>query len=168
MPCNNGFSIRHTTRNFERREGSKPSDKQIASVALMDARSIAATAANGGVLTTALGLDFDDEIPKFEYNPDVYASRVYNGYGKADSSVELVYGPNITDIPHIEPMKTTSHSNFAVSSTIPSPLRTNLFRRAKPRLIEAIRCALRNLRFQEKIRNTSAQVKALETAITRT
>ena len=105
VPCNNGFSIRHTTRNFERREGSKPQDNQIASVALMDARSIAATAANGGVLTSALGFDFDDEITPFEYNPDVYASRVYNGYGKADASVELVYGPNITDIPHIEPMK---------------------------------------------------------------
>lgn len=122
VPCNNGFSIRHTTRNFERREGSKPSDKQIASVALMDARSIAATAANGGVLTTALGLDFDDEIPKFEYNPDVYASRVYNGYGKADSSVELVYGPNITDIPHIEPMK--NNVALKLCSVIDDPVTT--------------------------------------------
>ena len=122
VPCNNGFSIRHTTRNFERREGSKPSDKQIASVALMDARSIAATASNGGVLTTALGLDFDDEIPKFEYNPDVYASRVYNGYGKADSSVELVYGPNITDIPHIEPMK--NNVALKLCSVIDDPVTT--------------------------------------------
>ena len=122
VPCNNGLSIRHTTRNFERREGSKPSDKQIASVALMDARSIAATAANGGVLTTALGLDFDDEIPKFEYNPDVYASRVYNGYGKADSSVELVYGPNITDIPHIEPMK--NNVALKLCSVIDDPVTT--------------------------------------------
>mgnify|MGYP002521026295 FL=1 len=122
VPCNNGFSIRHTTRNFERREGSKPSDKQIASVALMDARSIAATAANGGVLTSALGLDFDDEIPKFEYNPDVYASRVYNGYGKADNGVELVYGPNITDIPHIEPMKT--NVALKLCSVIDDPVTT--------------------------------------------
>ncbi len=122
VPCNNGFSIRHTTRNFERREGSKPSDKQIASVALMDARSIAATAANGGVLTSALGLDFDDEIPGFEYNPDVYASRVYNGYGKADNGVELVYGPNITDIPHIEPMK--SNVALKLCSVIDDPVTT--------------------------------------------
>lgn len=122
VPCNNGFSIRHTTRNFERREGSKPQDKQIASVALMDARSIAATAANGGVLTSALGLDFDDEIPKFEYNPDVYKARVYNGFGKADSNVELVYGPNITDIPQIEPLK----SNLALKlcSVIDDPVTT--------------------------------------------
>ena len=122
VPCNNGFSIRHTTRNFERREGSKPQDKQIASVALMDARSIAATAANGGVLTSALGLDYDDEITPFEYNPDVYASRVYNGYGKADASVELVYGPNITDIPHIEPMK--SNVAFKLCSVIDDPVTT--------------------------------------------
>ncbi len=122
VPCNNGFSIRHTTRNFERREGSKPQDKQIASVALMDARSIAATAANGGVLTSALGLDFDDEIPKFEYNPDVYVARVYNGFGKADSSVELVYGPNITDIPHIEPMKDNVALNLC--SVIDDPVTT--------------------------------------------
>ncbi len=105
VPANNGFSIRHTTRNFERREGSKPSDNQIASVALMDARSIAATAANGGVLTSALGYDYDDAFPEFEYNPAVYGARVYNGFGKPDSSVELVYGPNITDIPSIDALK---------------------------------------------------------------
>ncbi len=105
VPCNNGLSIRHTTRNFERREGSKPADGQIASVALMDARSIAATAANGGVLVSALGYDFDDNLPPFEYVPSVYDNRVYNGFGKADSSVELVYGPNITDIPTIQPLK---------------------------------------------------------------
>lgn len=105
VPCNNGFSIRHTTRNFERREGSKPNDKQVASVALMDARSIAATAANGGVLTSALGLDYDDSIEPFEYATSVYGSRVYNGYGKPDADVELIYGPNITDIPHIDALK---------------------------------------------------------------
>ena len=105
VPCNNGLSVRHTTRNFERREGSKPSDNQIASVALMDARSIAATAANGGVLTSALDVDFDEEIAPFEYDDKAYSSRVYDGYGKADSNVQLVYGPNITDIPSIEPLK---------------------------------------------------------------
>lgn len=122
VPCNNGFSIRHTTRNFERREGSKPVDKQIASVALMDARSIAATAANGGVLTSALDMDFDDEFEKFEYNPQVYASRVYDGFGKADSSVELVYGPNITDIPTIQPLKT--NLALKVCSVIENPVTT--------------------------------------------
>lgn len=122
VPCNNGFSIRHTTRNFERREGSKPADKQIASVSLMDARSIAATAANGGVLTSALDIDFDDEFEKFEYNPQVYASRVYDGYGKADASVDLVYGPNITDIPTIEPLK--ANLALKVCSVIDDPVTT--------------------------------------------
>lgn len=105
VPCNNGFSVRHTTRNFERREGSKPAEKQIASVALMDARSIAATAANGGVLTSALDFDYDDDIAPFEYSPAVYSARVYNGWGNPRPETELVYGPNITDIPAIEPMR---------------------------------------------------------------
>lgn len=105
VPCNNGLSIRHTTRNFERREGSKPSDGQIASVALMDARSIAATAANGGVLTSALGYDYDDGFDAFEFVPSVYDARIYDGFGKADKSAELVYGPNITDIPALSPLK---------------------------------------------------------------
>lgn len=105
VPCNNGFSIRHTTRNFERREGSKPSDNQIASVALMDARSIAATAVNGGVLTSAFDVDFEENFLPFEYDNKAYSSRVFNGFGKADASIELVYGPNITDIPTIQPLK---------------------------------------------------------------
>lgn len=92
VPCNNGFSIRHTTRNFERREGSKPSDNQIASVALMDARSIAATAVNGGVLTSAFDVDFEENFLPFEYDNKAYSSRVFNGFGKADASIELVYG----------------------------------------------------------------------------
>lgn len=105
VPCNNGFSIRHTTRNFERREGSKPSDNQIASVALMDARSIAATAVNGGVLTSAFDVDFEENFLPFEYDNKAYSSRVFNGFGKADASIELVYGQNITDIPTIQPLK---------------------------------------------------------------
>lgn len=105
VPCNNGFSIRHTTRNFERREGSKPSDNQIASVALMDARSIAATAVNGGVLTSAFDVDFEENFLPFEYDNKAYSSRVFNGFGKADASIELVYGPNITDIPTIQSLK---------------------------------------------------------------
>ena len=105
VPCNNGFSVRHTTRNFERREGSKPAEGQVASVALMDARSIAATAANGGVLTSALGLDYEEDFRPFEYSPAAYMSRVYNGFGNPQPETELVYGPNITDIPAIEPLK---------------------------------------------------------------
>lgn len=104
VPANNGFSIRHTTRNFENREGSKPNEKQIASVALMDARSIAATAANGGILTSALDVDYDNAIPEADYDSKVYASRVYNGYGKPDAA-ELVYGPNIADIPAMIALK---------------------------------------------------------------
>ena len=122
VPCNNGFSIRHTTRNFERREGSKPGEGQIASVALMDARSIAATAANGGVLTSALGLDYDENFAPFEYCASAYESRVYNGFGKAQPDAELVYGPNITDIPAIEPLK----DNLAIKicSVINDPVTT--------------------------------------------
>ena len=105
VPANNGFSIRHTTRNFENREGSKPNEKQIASVALMDARSIAATAANGGILTSALDVDYDNAIPEADYDSKVYASRVYNGYGKPDAAAELVYGPNIADIPAMIALK---------------------------------------------------------------
>ena len=122
VPCNNGFSIRHTTRNFERREGSKPAEGQVASVALMDARSIAATAANGGVLTSALGMDFAEDIAAFEYVPSVYESRVYNGFGKAQPETELVYGPNITDIPASEPLK----ENLAIKlcSVINDPVTT--------------------------------------------
>ena len=122
VPCNNGFSVRHTTRNFERREGSKPSEGQIASVALMDARSIAATAAAGGVLTSALGADYDETIPDFVYDGKPYASRVYNGWGKAEPSADLVYGPNITDIPAIEPLK--ENLALKICSVINDPVTT--------------------------------------------
>jgi aconitate hydratase len=101
VPSNNGFSIRHTTRNFENREGAKPNEGQSASVALMDARSIAATAANKGVLTTALMYDYSNDIPEFDYDKTIYDLRVYNGYGKANPGVELQYGPNIKDWPQI-------------------------------------------------------------------
>jgi len=103
-PSHNGFSIRHATRNFANREGSKPGDGQIAAVALMDARSIAATAANGGVLTAAT--DFDYELPTSEqlaytYDPHIYEKRVYDGFGKANPGVELVLGPNIKNWPQM-------------------------------------------------------------------
>ncbi len=101
VPANNALSIRHTTRNFESREGSKPANNQIASVALMDARSIAATAANGGVLSSALDMDYDNAIPTFEYDKSIYEKRVYNGWGKPDKEANLEYGPNICDWPEV-------------------------------------------------------------------
>ncbi len=98
-PANNAFSIRHSTRNFPNREGSKLQSGQIASVALMDACSIAATAANKGVLTAAT--DFDGEIGKYKYHFDsnIYANRVFDSKGVADESVEIQFGPNIKDWP---------------------------------------------------------------------
>ncbi len=102
VPANNGLSIRHSTRNFPNREGSKPGNGQIASVALMDARSIAATAVNKGWLTSAEQLDgIDFTKPKYFFNKTVYENRVFNGFGKADPSVELRLGPNITDWPEM-------------------------------------------------------------------
>ncbi|MBQ8160724.1 MAG: hydratase [Clostridia bacterium] len=99
-PCNGGLSVRHTTRNFPNREGSKPGQQQMAAVALMDARSIAATAARGGVLTAADQLDYDGWGKPVEYTFDgaVYEKRVYMGYGQPQGT-ELVYGPNIRDWP---------------------------------------------------------------------
>ena len=99
VPANNGLSIRHTTRNFENREGSKPAAGQLAAVALMDARSIAATAANGGVLTSALDCEYSKRIKKYKYDGKIYENRVYHGAGKPDPNAELVYGPNIADWP---------------------------------------------------------------------
>ncbi|MCQ2326437.1 MAG: hydratase [Bacteroidales bacterium] len=105
VPANNGLSIRHTTRNFPNREGSKPGQGQISLVALMDARSIAATAANGGVITAATDIDYNVEYDGYKYDPKVYEKRVYQGFGKADASQELRYGPNIKDWPKMYPMQ---------------------------------------------------------------
>ncbi|MCI8500053.1 MAG: hydratase [Clostridia bacterium] len=99
VPGNNCLSIRHTTRNFENREGSKPADGQLAAVALMDARSIAATAANGGVLTSALGFDYAKRVKKYKFDANIYHNRVYRGALRPDGAAELVYGPNIADWP---------------------------------------------------------------------
>ena len=102
-PCNNGFSIRHTTRNFPNREGSKPGNGQMSAVALMDARSIAATAANKGILTSAEYIDCDwSNVPEYHFDGTVYERRVYNGFGNADEASGLVYGPNIKDWPEME------------------------------------------------------------------
>lgn len=98
VPANNALSIRHTTRNFPSREGSKPGDGQMAGVALMDARSIAATAANGGRLTPATEINFKEKTPEYDFNGDIYSKRVYYGYpGKSDEA--LKFGPNIKDWP---------------------------------------------------------------------
>ncbi len=99
VPANNGLSIRHTTRNFPNREGSKPGDGQLSGVALMDARSIAATALNKGVLTAATDVEIPEYDSTYTFDKGVYEKRVYNGFGKADESAELRFGPNITDWP---------------------------------------------------------------------
>ncbi len=98
-PANNAFSIRHSTRNFPNREGSKLQNGQISSVALMDARSIAATAANKGMLTPAT--EFDGQLGTYQYHFDanIYANRVFDSHGEADESVEIQFGPNIKDWP---------------------------------------------------------------------
>ena len=103
VPGNNALSIRHTTRNFPNREGSKPGDGQISAVALMDARSIAATARMGGVLIPATDIDYvsPQEVVR-EYNTGIYEKRVYNGWGKPITDEELRYGPNITPWPQID------------------------------------------------------------------
>ena len=98
-PCNNGFSIRHTTRNFPNREGSKLQSGQISSVALMDARSIAATAANQGYLTAATELDVEYRGPKYHFDKTIYKNRIFDSHGVADPSVEIKFGPNIKDWP---------------------------------------------------------------------
>ena len=103
-PRNNGISVRHTTRNFPNREGSKPGNGQLAAVALMDARSIAATAANGGRLTSATELDCWREDWDYQFDPKSYQSRVYQGFGKAEPEHELLFGPNIKDWPAMEPL----------------------------------------------------------------
>ena len=98
-PANNAFSIRHTTRNFPNREGSKLQNGQISSVALMDARSIAATAANKGFLTPATAMDVEYKGQKYHFDKNIYANRVFDSKGVADPSVEIKFGPNIKDWP---------------------------------------------------------------------
>ena len=98
-PANNAFSIRHSTRNFPNREGSKLQNGQIASVALMDARSIAATAANKGYLTAATDLDVEYTGPTYHFDSNIYANRVFDSHGVADPNEEIHFGPNIKDWP---------------------------------------------------------------------
>ena len=100
-PANNGLSIRHTTRNFPNREGSKPGSGQMSAVALMDARSVAATARNKGILTPATEYADDYIVPEYHYDDTIYKNRVYNGFGNAHEESDLVYGPNIKDWPEM-------------------------------------------------------------------
>jgi len=143
-PANGEFSIRHTTRNFPNREGSKPGEGQMAGVALMDARSIAATAVNGGKLTAATELDVNYSTPKYFFDKTVYEKRVYDGYGKPEPEHELKMGPNIKDWP-AQPelsedllLKVVSHITDPVTTTdelIPSG-ETSSFRSNPLRLAE--------------------------------
>ena len=105
VPANNGLSIRHTTRNFPNREGSKPGQGQLSMVALMDARSIAATAANGGVITAATDIEYEDNHKPYDFDGLIYERRIYNGFNKADETQALRYGPNIKDWPKMYAME---------------------------------------------------------------
>ncbi len=105
VPQNNGLSIRHTTRNFESREGSKPANGQLSAVALMDARSIAATALNGGAITSAMDLEYSNKVKKYRFDNKIYRARVFDGVGKGDNGKDLKYGPNIADWPKMESLK---------------------------------------------------------------
>ena len=122
VPANNGLSIRHSTRNFPNREGSKITNGQIASVALMDARSIAATAANKGYLIAATDIDVNFTNPKYYFDKFIYENRVYDGVGKADSSVEIKFGPNIVDWPEMSAL--TDNLLLKVVSVIHDPVTT--------------------------------------------
>ena len=121
-PNNNGFSIRHTTRNFPNREGSKLQNGQIASVALMDARSIAATAANKGYLTPATDLDVEYIGPKYFFDKTIYENRVFDSKGVADPNEELKFGPNIKDWPAMSAL--TDNLVLKVVSEIHDPVTT--------------------------------------------
>ena len=122
VPANNCLSIRHSTRNFPNREGRKITNGQIATVALMDARSIAATAVNKGVLTAASEADFELSKPQYFFDKTVYENRCYFGYGKADPSAELRFGPNITDWPKM--VSLTDNLLLKVVSYITDPVTT--------------------------------------------
>ena len=122
VPANGALSIRHTTRNVPSREGSKPGSGQLAGVALMDARSIAATTANGGILTPATDVDYDPTVPEYQYDASSYDTRVYQGFGKGDYDALLKFGPNIKDWPEIAPLG--DNLLLKVASYITDPVTT--------------------------------------------
>ncbi len=121
-PANGALSIRHSTRNFPNREGSKIQNGQISSVALMDARSIAATAVNKGYLTPATDLDVEYTGPKYFFDKDIYENRVYDGWGKAQPETEIKFGPNIKDWPEMPAL--TENLLLKVASVINDPVTT--------------------------------------------
>ena len=121
-PAHGQLAVRHTTRNFPNREGSKPGNGQLASVALMDARSIAATAANGGRITAADELGYEYECPEYVYDSIAYEQRVYQGYKKEDPNEELVCGPNIKDWPELPELN--DHMLLKVCAYITDPVTT--------------------------------------------
>jgi len=121
-PANNSISIRHTTRNFPFREGAKPNDGQISSVALMDARSIAATAVNGGFLTSAAEIEINETAPQYSFNSDIYSNRVYDGFGRAKTEEDLKIGPNIADWPKMSELN--DNLLLKVASVINDPVTT--------------------------------------------
>ncbi len=123
VPANGGLSIRHATRNFPNREGAKPANGQMAYVALMDARSIAATAINGGKLTGADEIELPEEKEyTYEYDPIVYANRIYDGWGRAQEDLPLRFGPNIADWP--EQIALPENLILKVASAIYDPVTT--------------------------------------------
>lgn len=121
-PANGEFSIRHTTRNFPNREGSKPDEGQMSAVALLDARSIAATAANGGRLTAATDIEVEYTTPKYHFDQGIYEKRVYNGWTKPEPEKELKFGPNIKDWPEMPAL--TDDLLVKVCSYITDPVTT--------------------------------------------
>ena len=121
-PANGGLSVRHATRNFPNREGSKPGEHQIASVALMDARSVAATALNQGKLTSAADIDFDSSEPAYHFDGEIYQKRVYQGFNQPDQKAEIVFGPNITPWPEMESLG--ENVLLKVASVIHDPVTT--------------------------------------------
>ncbi len=121
-PANNAFSIRHSTRNFPNREGSKLQSGQLSSVAIMDARSIAATAANKGYVTAATEVDVDFTKPKYYFDRSIYEHRVYDSHGVAHPEVELQFGPNIKDWPEMPAL--TDNVMLKVVSEIHDPVTT--------------------------------------------
>lgn len=121
-PAHGGLSIRHTTRNFPNREGSKPGQGQLSSVALMDARSIAVSAANGGRITAADEVGYAFDCPSYHYDPTAYEHRVYQGFGRGDMSEPLVCGPNIKDWPELPPLN--EHMLLKVCAYITDPVTT--------------------------------------------
>ncbi len=172
-PANNELSIRHTTRNFPNREGSKPNEGQIASVCLMDARSIAATAANKGILTAASDIkDYVEEDYVCPFDLSLYEKRVYNGYKKADSNYKLHFGPNIKDWPELPKLtndiliKIVSHIDDPVTTTdelIPSgetsSYRSNPYRLAEFTLSRRDKDYVKEAKYVSSLTKDSEEIK---------